>query len=239
MSTWRDERNRATLARLRRALPAIFPAPVLAHALSRPLVPATPRRAIESYWRAHPLRADQLARALAGLGQAPDGWEWRLGPEGRSTSFRAPPAPFREKAYALGPGHCCVCGQPVFRLGWHRDLWGDGKPNRNAGWHSACVAAWRFWNDPSQQVQALKKRQARRCAQSGRRLLKSSEVDHRVPLFRVWRERGEHRWPAILAYWGAPNLQVINRDAHVAKCAAEAGARAGRSQSAYSPVLEA
>jgi hypothetical protein len=26
----------------------------------------------------------------------------------------------------------------------------------------------------------------------------------------------------LLAYWGLPNLQVINRDAHVAKCADEA-----------------
>ena len=26
----------------------------------------------------------------------------------------------------------------------------------------------------------------------------------------------------LLDYWGLPNLQVINRDAHAAKCAAEA-----------------
>jgi hypothetical protein len=29
-------------------------------------------------------------------------------------------------------------------------------------------------------------------------------------------------WPALLGFWGLPNLQVINRDAHVAKCATEA-----------------
>jgi len=30
------------------------------------------------------------------------------------------------------------------------------------------------------------------------------------------------RWPDLLGYWGLPNLQVINRDAHVLKCADEA-----------------
>jgi len=25
-------------------------------------------------------------------------------------------------AYARGPGFCCLCGQPVYRLGWHIDL---------------------------------------------------------------------------------------------------------------------
>jgi hypothetical protein len=48
-----------------KALPAVFPAPVLARAVSRPFVPPMPRLAIDGYWRAHPLRADRLARALA------------------------------------------------------------------------------------------------------------------------------------------------------------------------------
>ena len=104
MSEWRDERNRRSLERLRRALPAAFPAAVLAHALSRPFVPPTPRRAIESYWRAHPVRADRLARALAARSGTPDGWRWRLAEcreDGLGRSFRMPPAPFRE------PG-CCT-----------------------------------------------------------------------------------------------------------------------------------
>jgi hypothetical protein len=64
--------------------------------------------------------------------------------------------------------------------------------------------------------------QLRRCAQSGRRLLRSAEVDHRVPLFRVWGEHRDTPWPVLLAFWGLPNLQVINRDVHAAKCAVEA-----------------
>ncbi|MGC2341973.1 MAG: hypothetical protein WA453_10405, partial [Methyloceanibacter sp.] len=78
-SKWQAEkakRNRRSLARLNRALPSIFPSAVLSWALSRPFVPPTPRLAIDSYWRAHPIRADRLARALAARSGAPSGWTW-------------------------------------------------------------------------------------------------------------------------------------------------------------------
>src|ERR1700736_5141777 len=151
MSEWRAERNREALARLTGALPPIFPAPVLIHALQRAWTPPLPRLAIDSYWRAHPLRADRLARALAAHSGTPMGWTRRIQSPADSDlppSFRAPPAPYRETAFGRGPGFCCVCGQPVYRLGWHEDLWDRG-PNRNAVWHTACVTAWRLWNAPS------------------------------------------------------------------------------------------
>ena len=85
-----------------------------------------------------------------------------------------------------------------------------------------CVAVW---NAPSGEVRLLRRLQARCCAQSGGRLWKNAEVDHRVPLFRVWAELRDTPWPALLDYWGLPNLQVINRDAHTAKCADEARER--------------
>ncbi len=225
MSEWRELRNRQSLARLENALPTIFPAPVMTHALARRFIPPMPRLAVDGYWRAHPLRAERLARALAFRSGTPDGWMWRLEPDGTPVSFRVPPAPYRERAFARGPGHCCVCGQPVYRFGWHRDLWGTG-PNRNASWHSACVIAWRFWAAPSDHARLLKKLQGRRCAATRGRLWKTAEVDHRVPLFRVWREMREMPWPALLSFWGLPNLQVINREVHVAKCANEAVHRA-------------
>ena len=227
MSEWqeeKDERNRRSLARLTRALPRIFPSVVLSRALSRPFVPPTPRLAIDSYWGAHPLRADRLARALAARSGAPSGWSWRLGDgrkNGLPATFRTPPAPFRERAYARGHGFCCVCGQPVYRFGWHVDLW-DAGTNKNAVWHSACVVAWQFWTAPSDHARLLRRLQARRCGESGGRLWKSAEVDHRIPLFRVWNDCRDAPWPALLDYWGLPNLQVINRDVHVAKCATEA-----------------
>jgi hypothetical protein len=226
-SAWRAERNRKALARLNKALPEIFPAPVLAHALRRPFIPPMPRLAVDAYWRAHPIRADRLARALAAKSGAPAGWTWRLagGDHGDlPKTFRFPPAPYRERAFARGPGFCCVCGQPIYRLGWHVDLW-DAGPNRNAAWHAACVIAWNFWSAPSDYARLLRRLQERRCRESGKRLLRTAEVDHRVPLFRIWNEHRDRPWPALLGFWGMPNLQVINRDAHAAKCAAEAGYR--------------
>jgi len=236
MSETRDAYNRRALKRLTRALPDIFPAGVLTHALSRRWTPPMPRVAIDSYWRAHVVRADRLARALAAASGAPKGWRWKIGPAGGlPASFRMPPAPYREAKYSRGPGFCCVCGQPVYRFGWHRDLWESG-PNLRAAWHTACVAAWRLWTAPSAHDRLLRRLQARRCAQTGGRLWKTAEIDHRVPLFRVWHEQRDTPWPALLDYWGIPNLQVINRDVHVAKCADEARYRSGGATERAAPA---
>jgi hypothetical protein len=236
MSKWkaeRAERNRRSVVRLTRALPHNFPSAVLSRALGRPFVPPTPRLAIDSYWGAHPLRADRLARALAARSGAPTGWVWRLGERknGLPITFRMPPTPYRERAYAKGPGFCRVCGQPVYRFGWHTDLWNAG-PNKNATWHCVCVVAWQFWTAPSDHARLLRRLQALRCGETGGRLWKSAEVDHWVPLFRVWSEYRDAPWPKLLGYWGLPNLQVINRDAHAVKCANEAR---DRSAARYPP----
>jgi hypothetical protein len=170
MSSWRDEKNQKARARLEKRLSERFPPIVLSHALRQPLTPPTQRRAVESYWRHRPLLADRLARALAAKSGGPPGWQWRLGPDKNSDlpkSFRIPPAPYREPAFAQEPGHCCVCGQPVYRLGWHKDLWSDGKLNRNATWHAACVVAWQLWIAPADYLRVLKLRQQRRCAATG------------------------------------------------------------------------
>jgi len=230
VSKWQDERaerNRRSLARLTKALPPIFPSAILSRALNQSFIPPTPRLVIDSYWRAHPLRADRLARALSARSGAPKGWNWQLGSNPESalpTTFRTPPAPYRERAYRRGSGFCCICGQPVYHFGWHVDLW-NGDPNKKAAWHCACVIAWEFWNAPSSEARLLRRLQARRCGQTGGRLWKDAEVDHRVPLFRVWREHRDVPWPRLLDFWGLPNLQVINRDAHAAKCAIEARER--------------
>src|ERR1043165_4678352 len=103
MSETRALANERALARLNKALPEIFPAPVLTYALNRRWTPPMPRLAVDGYWRAHPLRAEKLARALARRSGTPDGWSWRL-KEGRKSelpvSFRSPPAPYREKAFS-------------------------------------------------------------------------------------------------------------------------------------------
>jgi len=221
-------RDALALERLLAAAPEPFPTVVWRHALASPRIPETPSKAMAAYWSAHPLRADRLARALAARGGAPEGWRWRIDRERTGFlphHFRVPPTPYREPEHLPGPGRCQICGRPVFRLGWHRDLWGAG-PNRRGAWHGACVAAWRFWNAPSEHAGALKRRQGHRCAETNRRLLRTAEVDHREPLFRVWRDRRDAPWPELLGFWGAPNLRVLARDAHAAKCAAEAAERA-------------
>jgi hypothetical protein len=228
MSEWRDIRNQRSLTRLQRALPDIFPRAVINRALVSPFIPPTPRLAIDGYWRAHPVRADRLARALVAKSGAPEGWQWQLGRDkhsGQPLTFRMPPAPYREKRFARGPGCCCVCGQPVYRFGWHLDPWQRG-PNRNAAWHTACVTAWQLWTGPGNWVRPLKRMQRHKCAATGRRLLRTAQVDHRIPLFQVWRECRAAPWPSLLRFWGMPNLQVINRAVHVEKCAGEAALRA-------------
>lgn len=239
MSQTQQQYNERALARLRRALPDIFPTPVLIHALNRRWTPPMPRLAVDAYWRAHILRADRLSRALAARSGAPKGWTWRIGPDnGLPETFRMPPAPYREAGFTRGPGFCCVCGQEVYRFGWHEDLWKAG-PNKRAVWHTGCVAAWRLWTAPSEHALMLRRVQARKCAQTGRRLFRTSEVDHRTPLFRVWGERRDTPWPALLDYWGLPNLQVINREVHAAKCADEARYRskANAPEAAFASVL--
>lgn len=233
MSKWQDEkaeRNRRSLVRLTTALPPIFPSAILSRALGQPFIPPTPRLAIDSYWRAHPVRADRLARALAARTGPPRGWTWRISNSRKSglpSTFRTPPAPYRERAHSLGPGLCCVCGQPVYRLGWHKDLW-DAGPNKKAAWHCACVVAWQFWSAPNGEAPLLRRLQARRCGLTGRRLWKTAEVDHRVPLFRVWSEHRDLPWPKLLDFWGMPNLQIVNRDIHIAKSVSEAAYRRSR-----------
>jgi hypothetical protein len=87
------------------------------------------------------------------------------------------------------------------------------------------VIAWQFWNAPSGEARLLRRVQARRRGQTGRRLWRDAEIDHRVPLFRVWSEHRDVPWPKLLDFWGLPNLQIINRDIHIAKSADEAAYR--------------
>ena len=59
------------------------------------------------------------------------------------------------------------------------------------------------WNAPSSEARLLRRLQARRRGETGGRLWKSAEVDHRIPLFRVW---SEHRGRAMAAVAGLLGL---------------------------------
>jgi hypothetical protein len=231
MSTWqaeKAERNQRSLARLRRALPIVFPPAVLARALDRPFIPPTPRLAIESYWRAHPLRAERLARALAARTGPPTGWTWRMSqnPQNRPTSNISRATSSVPRAGIQLRRRLLLCVRSTrLQARLAQGSWDTG-PNKNAVWHCACVVAWQFWNAPNGETPVLRRLQGRRCGQTGGRLWKDAEVDHRVPLFRVWRDHRNEGWPNLLSYWGLPNLQLINRKVHVEKCAIEARYRA-------------
>lgn len=227
-SSRQEQRNEVARARLLGRVSEAFPRPVLVHALSRRRVPPLPRLAVESYWAAHPVRADRLCRALAAMTGHPAGWTWQVSGSTRAgapRTMRSPPVPFREAAFSRGPGCCCVCGQPVYRLGWHRDLWGEGRPNRRAAWHACCVAAWKLWTDPNGHASLIRRLGRRRCGVTGQHLSRTIDIDHRVPLVTAWREHRQTPWPTLLRFWGIPNLQAVNRDAHRAKSAREAISR--------------
>ena len=161
MSKWQEEkaeRNRQSLIRLTGALPRIFPTTVLSRALGHRFLPPTPN------WS-----ADRLEMATGPK------------PQRRATNDIPNAAgAVPEQPYSLGPGFCCVCGQPLYRLGWHKDLC-DAGPNKKAVWHCACVVAWQFWNTPNSEAALLRRLQGRRCGQTGGR--RDAEVDHRTHCF--------------------------------------------------------
>ena len=128
----------------------------------------------------------------------------------------------REAATRLGSRDFVVCAANQFIASAGTLTFGVAVPTRM---RSGTALAWSPGSSgmrPSSHIRLLRRIQSRRCAQSGGRLWRNAEVDHRVPLFRVWGEHRDTPWPRLLDFWGLPNLQVINRDVHAAKCATEA-----------------
>jgi hypothetical protein len=115
-----------------------------------------------------------------------------------------------------------VCAGNRFIASAGMSIYGTRGPTRM---RSGTAHAWPHGNSGMRRVitqRLLRHLQARRCNESGGRLWKSAQVDHPVPLFRVWSEHRDAPSPKLVGYWGLPNLQVINRDVHAEKCATEA-----------------
>jgi hypothetical protein len=110
MSEWRAAINRKALARLDKALPAIFPRVVLIHALTRPprFTPPLPRLAVDSYWRAHPVPIGSPARSLAAAARRPDGAGGFIPAGRRRIASRMPMITIRRANRRER-----VCGQPA------------------------------------------------------------------------------------------------------------------------------
>ena len=154
MSKWQDveaERNRQSLVRLTKALPPIFPSAVLSRALSRPFVPPTPRLAIDSYWRAHPIRADRLARALAARNGAPSGWTWRLGGDRRTDyqSHSGPRRPPIANEHTRGVPDSAVCAGNRFIAWAGTSICGTPVSTRT---RSGIARAWSHGNSGTRRV---------------------------------------------------------------------------------------
>ena len=209
-----------------RNLPEVFPGAVLVHALSRPFLPATPRRSVDcigATTRSGP--TNSLARSLPLAARRKDGCgESEFRNRGHGSVFGRPQRRFANQPIRRAPAIVVCAGSPYFGSAGIVTFGATGAQIITLTWHSCCVAAWNLWIAPSDHVRHLKVLQNRRCLATGERLIKNAEVDHRVPLFKVGRDYRDTPWPALLAFWGVPNLQVINRSAQ-GKCAKEAGER--------------
>ena len=163
VSPWRSGEEPAGARAPARTLPETFPAPVLtrmatARSRRRRGSPSTaigaPTRCgpigLRGRWRYRERRAGRLD--LAAEQQAPRRPAGKLpvaaGPLPRGRAARGP-------GCAASAGSRCTASAGTATCGG-----ADG----NAGWHTACVVAWRLWNAPSDYVRLLKRLQSRRCA---------------------------------------------------------------------------
>lgn len=166
-------------------------------------------------------------------------WDSRPIPEERMQSarsaHRSPPLPFHSFK-RLGPGHCRVCGQPIYGAGDYRKA-AVSKHKRDSlrTWHDVCTTTYFLMTKPNDFLGVIALRQKGLCAITrepiappAREYVSQADVDHEVPLYRVARDYRDEPWFKLLRFWTLPNLRAITNAAHKAKNAAEAQERAGR-----------
>ena len=137
--------------------------------------------------------------------------------------FREFPKPYNHGGHG---GGCPMCGGPRYALGWHKDWDGTGESKRGY-WHYACSAAYRLISTPNEYGKFFKERQNGICAISGQPLIEGLyDIDHIIPLYRVYRDFGHIPVLDLIEFWGPGNLRAITQDAHKNKNRYEAGERA-------------
>lgn len=177
------------------------------------------------------LWAERVTRILCRRSGDVAGYRWRQPPKSwtdqtRLTSHRSPPLPFHQGMSR--PGHCRVCGQPIYAAGSYRPFL---KPNARLTWHDVCLSTYTMMTKPAEMTEIFCLRQNGRCAVTGVALphaSSSADMDHTVPLFRVAQLHADEPWYDLIRFWGSGNLRAISHAAHKAKCADEAAERAGR-----------
>jgi len=192
----------------------------------------TPSLRVDRYWHRHPVRAFALMRALMRSNPKPYENEWpkfvapsKWCPVERKRiygtekpKFRIPPQP-----YKYG---CPMCGLTRYNLGWHSDWDGQGMSDRGY-WHKACGAAFGMMQAPNSYNKFFKERQNGLCAITGEKLVSNEyNIDHMIPLYRVYRDFGHLPLDEIIGFWGPKNLRAISLEAHKVKNKEEAEERA-------------
>lgn len=150
------------------------------------------------------------------------------------THHRNPPLPFHSFKH-LGPGHCRVCGQPIYGAGdYRKTAVSRHKRDSLRTWHEVCTSTFFLMTKPNNYAAVIAYGQQGLCAISGepiappaRDYLGHADVDHEVPLFRVARDHADEPWYELLRFWTLPNLRAITNAAHLIKNREEARERAG------------
>lgn len=189
--------------------------------------PLTPRDKVDFYWRKNRQRAICLTMALCRKRGKPRGWSWerwvedeyqkklerdryckargwRIWGNPARRDFRSVPLPLDGRG---GPGHCRMCAQPIYALGWHKP-WGSSiNPNKQANWHACCGYVYSIMQQPL--------------------FLNGHEADHIYPLYRAFRDFSRFGdWPFIMNFWLPVNIQYLTPEEHKLKSKQEAQERA-------------
>jgi hypothetical protein len=102
----------------------------------------------------------------------------------------------------------------------HVDPW-DAWPNRNIVRHCACVIASQFWTAPSDHERLLRRRKHGAAAKAADGFGGMQKLTTGSCCFGCGMSTARLPGRSCLAF-GASDLQLINRENHVAKCAGEA-----------------
>lgn len=206
----------------------------------------TPSLRVSRYWYRHPRRAFALMMAMMRANETPIISDWPRvvsqsrftwhGPGGKpatiikpdKTLFREPPQPYlsHEPYRMIG---CPMCGGQRYKLGWHKDWDGSGICQKGY-WHAACGTAYRLMRNPFDYWKYFYDRQNGICSLSGESLGEKNniQIDHFVPLYKVYRDYRDYPIEDIMVFWGPDNLRAVTKKAHKIKSKFESAERAGK-----------
>lgn len=119
-----------------------------------------------------------------------------------------------------------MCGGKRYKLGWHKDWDGSGESDKG-WWHVSCGTAYSLMTTPNDFVDYFKKKQNGLCGISGEKFIAGEKIDmdHTIPLYRVFRDYGHLPIEKIMQFWGPRNLRAVKNSQHKIKNKYEAKER--------------